>query len=293
MAGASCSGSWVGEFGGTWEGSFDDSNIIDLNREINQRVQRIETASTSSYGFQAQFNLLSGNSVSVTNIQKNVTTIDTNINSLKLWAGAESGKTFQNGVDSVLKNTTDVLNTVLSNQRTNEKTFETIKTNINGVKSVVGTRCDALDSSIKKAVSDATSELYDKIKLDLFKVVGALAQCFQFSLYPVCSLFEDKSTDKSVTLNLNSDFVSSYIGDSKSNCLDWSFSSENLTLVARPPSNYLPFSPEVVSAPDSFGSSDAGSSEELRYWYSSELKDVLSWPYVTKNSSDIGSSGSL
>lgn len=41
VTGAACGGSWYGEGSGSWQGSFDDTNIINLNREINSRVESL------------------------------------------------------------------------------------------------------------------------------------------------------------------------------------------------------------------------------------------------------------
>lgn len=68
---ASCNGGWVGDGSGTWSGSFDDSNLVTLQREtagvcndITINVKDIKQQVFGAYGFQASWDLLHGGQLS-------------------------------------------------------------------------------------------------------------------------------------------------------------------------------------------------------------------------------------
>ena len=256
-----CSGGWYGDGAGTWVGSFDDSNMIALQRETNgycittnRSVSQIETQCQGQYGFQANWDLLHGVQLS-----------------WQGWLGVSQSHDYTwyetarqvDGTNEIVTSNAVDLAECLVKLRALEAKTEQIYVAVGNVANLVNSCLTAI-----VGVRDILTAFRDEVYKRLLRAVGAVSEVVHASLLPIYRLCRanpspsakfgsvtvgaDLQTHSTIAPNVTDAVASSFGDDSGLYVEAWELADYGL---------FHPVS----------GSADL--------YYSSELRQVISRPY--------------
>lgn len=256
-----CNGGWVGDGGGTWTGTFDDSNMITLQREtadvcndITINVGDIKQQVFGAYGFQASWDLLRGAQVS-----------------WQAWLGASaSGHEYKwyetarqvDGTNQIATANSVDLAKCLQKLTALQLQVEQVQTTCNSINVGVGS-CLTQIASVRDTQIAFRDECYARLYRLIIGVL-ALLEAFLLPLYRICKA--DGSSEGSfgeVTIDPEL-HITNGLGSRASDAVVTSASTEGATVGVHRLSDYGLFYPLI------------GNNE---MYYSDELRQVIARPY--------------
>lgn len=254
-----CHGTWSGDGSGVWGGSFDDSNLMLLNREINERASAIQQVVINpQIGLQAQFNLLSNN------FSPDLSTTKVAAQSLVEWKDIEF-KTFSDTISlGVSTLETDVIYIKRMVEALDGK-FEALNSNVSNSRNMLINKVDTRADEIRDKVDDVLGGFTDLLR-GMLRGVQALLQPFyqlcKRGVGPLGYLFM-KWEDSHLHVD--------HHAEAAPHNEVWE-EAGGVMVTCYPIAEYGEFKPE-------HGQMVEG--KEL--YYSSELRDVLTFPYRSNN----------
>lgn len=258
-----CSGGWVGEGSGTWTGSFDDSNIITLQRETNGYayqtgldVSDIKSQVYGVYGFQASWDLLHGGQLA-----------------WQAWLGASgSGEEYTwhdtarqvDGTNELVAANRVDIGQIQIQLRAMQLQIEQVQTTCNSISGLV----NAVLTQVA-GVRDTLIAFRDEVYKRLLRAVAAVSEVVNAALLPIYRVCcaNTSSTGQLGQVSVAPDVqTSSTIAPRVGDAVTSSYSDEQgLSVQVAELSAYGLFHPV------------AGGDADL--YYSSELRQVISRPY--------------
>lgn len=258
---ASCNGGWVGDGSGTWSGTFDDSNLVTLQREtagvcndITINVSDIKQQVFGAYGLQASWNLLHGAQISwQAFLGANAEGYTYN------WY--ETARQIDGTNELVAANRVD-LGQIQVKLRTLELKVEQNYVAIGNVANLVNSCLTVIDG-VRNTLTAFRDECYSRLYRSV-TAVTALLEGFLMPIYRVCKADGSAAGDIGEVTITPDIQVTNRLGSHATDAVVTTASSDGITVDVHRLEDYGLFYPVIGQTP---------------MYYSDELRQVIARPY--------------
>ena len=256
-----CYGGWVGDGSGTWTGSFDDTNMIELQRETNgyvieskRSIEAVQSQVYGQYGLQASWDLLHGAQISWQAF------LGSNSGGYS-YTWYETARQVDGTNELVTQNSVELFQCM--------QKLDNLLTKADQIYTALGNVANLVNSTLTAVagVRDVLTAFRDECYARLFRVVQsvvALFEAYLLPLYRICRADGSAAGDMGEVVIRPELTVTNGLSPSASDAVVSSASEQGIVVNSHKLSDYGLFYPLI------------GSSE---MYYSDELRQVIARPY--------------